>query len=658
MFKNSKLSTKIVAGFAVVVAIAGAIGLLSWQGLSTVSEKVALAEYAGACVESVNSCGTLRRDFAANGFEKAEGEKSADEKWAEAYDELRARLKTLGDAPGMTSASLKMVRDAESEADAYKSAFGEQKDSRTKKDAAFQAWSDVGWDVTEKIGKAINDVIKPAQAQAEAAADAVELAKWTRIYESLAENTIQPFLLLRVSAVYLLATDKDKEAASYQDKLKLAKDGAARWATEVSDHSALTAAAQEIQGLLGQYEAAGTAYLDGLMAERASSAKMAASATALLDQMDDLDTVFKEAMDSAIARTNTLAIALTIAGIIIGLILALAITRAITGPLNKIISGLTESANQVTAASSQVAASSQSMAEGASEQASSLEETSASLEEMTSMTKQNSDNANQANVLMNETGQVVARGNDSMKEMVKAIEDIKTSSDETAKIIKTIDEIAFQTNLLALNAAVEAARAGDAGKGFAVVAEEVRNLAQRSAEAAKNTSALIEESQQNADRGVAVTGEVAKALVEVRDSASKVGQLIGEVTAASREQTQGIEQINTAVAQMDQVTQSNAANSEEAASASEELSAQASELNEMVKVLSGIVGGSAARAKGVEKSVSTPQRRGGVHAGQTAGHRAPAKRSDKALVAYGGAGQKVVKPDQVIPLDDDDMGDF
>jgi len=145
--------------------------------------------------------------------------------------------------------------------------------------------------------------------------------------------------------------------------------------------------------------------------------------------------------------------------------------------------------------------------------------------------------------------------------------------------------------LLALNAAVEAARAGEAGKGFAVVAEEVRNLAQRSAEAARTTADMIEGSVKNADNGVTISKEVAEALSEIAEGSRKVNDLVGEISAASNEQSQGIDQISTAVMQMDQVTQSNAANAEESASASEELSAQAEELNRMVRDLEGIVGG-------------------------------------------------------------------
>ncbi|HGJ65983.1 TPA: methyl-accepting chemotaxis protein [bacterium] len=250
--------------------------------------------------------------------------------------------------------------------------------------------------------------------------------------------------------------------------------------------------------------------------------------------------------------------------------------------LETTLSQVNSSVGQVSSASEQIASGSQSLAESASEQASSLEEISSSLEELSSMAKQNADNSSQAKNLSQEASNSAKAGNEAMDMMNQAITKIKGSSDETAKIIKTIDEIAFQTNLLALNAAVEAARAGEAGKGFAVVAEEVRNLAQRSASAAKNTSDLIQQATENADDGVRISGEVAKTFAEIAQNINKVNDLIAEISAASTEQSQGIGQINTAVADMDKLTQSNAANSEQSASAAQELSAQVSELRSMI----------------------------------------------------------------------------
>ncbi len=175
--------------------------------------------------------------------------------------------------------------------------------------------------------------------------------------------------------------------------------------------------------------------------------------------------------------------------------------------------------------------------------------------------------------------------------MENAISAIKQSSDQTASIMKTIDEIAFQTNLLALNAAVEAARAGEAGAGFAVVADEVRALALRSAEAAKETAQLIEKSQQNADNGVSVADEVNTILTRIVDGINQVSQLAQQISDASSDQAEGVNQINIAVQEMDKVTQANAAVSEQSSAASEELSGQARELDELVRKLADVVGG-------------------------------------------------------------------
>ena len=250
--------------------------------------------------------------------------------------------------------------------------------------------------------------------------------------------------------------------------------------------------------------------------------------------------------------------------------------------LHDAIAQVQQAVGQVNSAAQQISVSSQQVAEGASEQASSLEETTSSMEEMSGMTKQNADNTRQAQTLAEETRAAANKGTGEMGRMVDAMGKIKTSAQRTAEIIKDINDIAFQTNLLALNAAVEAARAGDAGRGFAVVAEEVRNLAGRAKDAAQNTESLIKESVTLAETGEKISGDVNENLNSMVVAIQKVTDIISEITVASSEQARGIEQVNRAMVEMDQVTQRSAANSEESSSAAEELAGQAEELMSLV----------------------------------------------------------------------------
>ncbi|MBW1940194.1 MAG: hypothetical protein JRI28_02240 [Deltaproteobacteria bacterium] len=293
-------------------------------------------------------------------------------------------------------------------------------------------------------------------------------------------------------------------------------------------------------------------------------------------------------------KSNNINVILSL--LIIGIsvfIIFIVIKRSITRVLYQLSEGINKSSQRVASGSFQIFSASQSFSEGASEQAASIEETSSSLEEMSSMTKQNADNADQADNLMKKTNHVVDKANESMNELINSIEDISKASEDTQQIIKTIDEIAFQTNLLALNAAVEAARAGESGAGFAVVADEVRNLAMRAAEAAKNTAELIEGTMKKVNEGSELVSRTNEAFTEVAGNVSKGGELVGEIAAASNEQAQGIEQVNRAVVEMDKVTQQNAANAEETASASEEMKQQAEQMKKFVNELTTLVGGPA-----------------------------------------------------------------
>jgi methyl-accepting chemotaxis protein len=264
--------------------------------------------------------------------------------------------------------------------------------------------------------------------------------------------------------------------------------------------------------------------------------------------------------------------------VVLGLGLAIWIARWFT----KAIVEVDDISNSVAAASQQLAAASEQLSSGAQQSASSLEETASSLEEITATVRQNADNADQANQLANSSRETAEKGGAVVANAVKAMGEINQASRKIADIITTIDEIAFQTNLLALNAAVEAARAGEQGRGFAVVAGEVRNLAQRSATAAREIKGLIQDSVNKVESGSELVNKSGETLGEIVSSVKRVTDIVAEIAAASREQTAGIEQINKAVAQMDQVTQSNASQTEEMSGTAVALSGQAEQLQTVV----------------------------------------------------------------------------
>jgi len=260
--------------------------------------------------------------------------------------------------------------------------------------------------------------------------------------------------------------------------------------------------------------------------------------------------------------------------------------------LDNIADEISRSADDVNSASGMVSASSQKLADGAAGQASSIEEISSSLKELSSTATRNAEITDQVDALMHvdakeSFGQIYQK----MDEMQKAVNSSVQATAQTAKIIKTIDEIAFQTNLLALNAAVEAARAGDAGAGFAVVSDEVRNLAMRSAEAAKSTATLIADSTAKIQQAYGLFEQIKSELSNNRQLAVKGIKLLSTVSVASREQAQGIEQINYAIAGINDAIQSSVASAEESAGAAEELDAQSYHLKSSAQELSSIISG-------------------------------------------------------------------
>ena len=655
MLKNSRLATKIVAGFAIVLVLLGIVAYIGYNGLSGVADRVDKADDVNRLVKYILATRQQEKNFIIRGdqkyVDKVEEQVEAIRKQA---DEAKGKFKDPLNKEQMDEVLVAVGR--------YEKGFANYVGLVNKQEAADARMVKTAREVIE-----VANVVRQEQ-KAEYVdlreANAADVKLDDKLTKADDANRIIKWALeaRRQEKNFIMRGDKkyaDNVDRCVADIINLAKDMKSRFRQAKNQQQA-----DEVIASTQNYKAAFDEVVELKEKREEADKEMVASARGAQEVCDKARANQKVKMRAQISEANSGMLIGTLVAIVIGTLLALFITRTITKPFKdifrglktfsvfeledtggkfkRVIDGLSEGSDQVASASAQVSTASQSLAEGSAEQAASLEETSSSLEEMASMTKQNADNANQADNLMKEANQVVGKANDSMGELNTSMEEISKASEETSKIIKTIDEIAFQTNLLALNAAVEAARAGEAGAGFAVVADEVRNLAMRAAEAAKNTAGLIEGTVKKVKDGAEIVTKTNEAFTEVAQSAAKVGELVNEISAASNEQAKGIEQVNQGMGEMDKVTQQNAANAEESASASEEMSAQAQELNSMIGSFK--LNGQGAERKQV--TTAAPKHDAGPNLRKVA----YVKKK-----AYNATDAKVATPEAVIPMDDAEM---
>ena len=601
MLKNFKLSTKLYGGFVFILVI---MLLVAFIGYFSLNRTIGAMEDIVSQIEvsdKANSVLTAAEDTQAHClryiiYKDSKYETLQDEQAKQIFSYAQ-EIEALPTSSEIKSEAADMINNAK----AYDQSFKTYVDLENQKISAGK----IRLELANTVRDSVQKVVDIAESYT------METQKDGMVNKDVANNTFFAHKCLESVHEFYIAAYQCISATGIEQQDKLAKE----WLKKLDNTRSLLVKAETIMHsentrqainkalpALDEYKENVELYCKCIAAQRNEQVNQKEKAGLVMsdakqvrDKVSGMITELVSNSESIVENASFMIMLSAISAVILGMAIAFFLTRGIVKPINRIISSLTSGSEQVTSAANQVSDTSQSLARGATEQAAGLEESSSSLEEMSTMTKQSAADAKVANDLAAKASKSADQGIMEMQKMNEAILDIQNSSDETAKIIKVIDEIAFQTNLLALNAAVEAARAGEAGKGFAVVAEEVRNLAMRSAEAAKDTASLIEGAVNYSKNGVDIAGQVSGVLDEIVENINRTAGLVSNITAASDEQAQGIEQISKAIYQMDKITQENSANAEESASASEELSAQAVQMNDVVRELNGVITGQASR---------------------------------------------------------------